>query len=522
MVLCCDVVFAIVLSVLAGWWLGIASLRNVTPSGLPMMPNTAVALALAAAALYVGRSGSRRRERVRRWIVRVCGAAVVLLGAVVLVEYLTKWNPGLNRILFRPALEAAGGPFPGRASHYVAAALVLLGCGLLGLHATGRPHRFSQFLALAGGLVAGLGLVGHIVRYDPFYRTSATSGMAVHTGIALLLVSVATLLARPQEGLVKLLLSADAGGLAARQLLPLPLLLTLVLSGLGLAGGRAGLYDRFIGVWLLQLTTIVVYSLLIWITAEQIHSTDQERRRAEQRLHERTAELETLNRELDAFSYSVSHDLRAPLRAVSGYSHALLEDYGPQLAGEAQDYLHSIAGGAQRMGKLIDDLLAFSRLARKGIAPVEINMAELARSVFEELRRATPERRLECRLQPLPPARGDRAMIRQVLVNLLSNAIKFTTATDAAQIEVGCSGNGSEQNTYYVRDNGAGFDMRYVDKLFGVFQRLHSTEEFEGTGVGLAIVQRVVGRHGGRVWAEGKVQEGATFHFTLPAEVKEP
>jgi len=294
-----------------------------------------------------------------------------------------------------------------------------------------------------------------------------------------------------------------------------------VLSGLGLAGGRAGLYDRFIGVWLLQLTTIVVYSLLIWITAEQIHSTDQERRRAEQRLRERTDELETLNRELDAFSYSVSHDLRAPLRAVSGYSHALLEDYGPQLASEAQDYIHSIAGGAQKMGKLIDDLLAFSRLARKGIATAEINMSELAGSVFEELRRDTPERRLEYRLEPLPPARGDRAMIRQVLMNLLSNAIKFTAATAAARIEVGCSGNGPDQNTYYVKDNGAGFDMRYIDKLFGVFQRLHSTEEFEGTGVGLAIVQRVVRRHGGRVWAEGKVQGGATFHFTLPAEAKQ-
>lgn len=446
---------------------------------------------------------------------------MALLGALTLGQYQTNWYPGLNYVLFGSAIQRSTEPFPGQQAPYTAVAFLLLGCALLGLEAAGWRYRSSQLLALAGGLVAGLGLVGYIVGYDPFYRTSAAVGMAINTGVALVLLSAATLLARPQDGLVGLLLSAGAGGLAARHLLPLPLLLTLVLSGLGLAGGRAGLYDRFVGIWLLQISTVVIFSVLIWITAEQIYSTDQERLRAEQRLRERTDELETLNRELDAFSYSVSHDLRAPLRAIGGYSHALLEDYGPQLTGEARDYLHSIAGGARKMGQLIDDLLAFSRLARKGLAPVEINMAELAGSVFEELRRAMPQRRLECQLQPLPPARGDRAMIRQVLVNLLSNAIKFTGTTDAPQIEVGCSGNGPDENTYYVRDNGAGFDMRYIDKLFGVFQRLHSTEEFEGTGVGLAIVQRVVRRHGGRVWAEGKVHEGATFHFTLPTEAKD-
>ena len=518
MVLCCGVVFAIVVSVFAGWWLDIGALKRLTPGGAVMMPNTALGLGMAAVGVYAGRSSSRRRSKLRRGVVGACGFAVALLGAVTLSEYLTKWSPGVDRVLFASAL----GSVPGRPSHYVAVVFVLLGCSLLGLEAAGRRYRFSQFLALAGGLVAGLGLVGHIVRYAPFYGTSTTTGMALHTGAALLLLSAATLLARPEDGLVGLLLSADAGGMAARQLLPLPLLLTLMLSALGLAGGRTGLYDRFVGIWLLLISTVVIFSTLIWLTAEDIHSADQERQLTEQRLRERTVELETLNRELDAFSYSVSHDLRAPLRAISGYSHALLEDYGPQLTGEARDYLHSIAGGAQRMGKLIDDLLAFSRLARKAIAPVGIDMAELAGSVLEELRRATPGRRLECRLEPLPAACGDRAMIRQVLVNLLSNAIKFTGATETAQIEVGCSGNGPDQNTYYVKDNGAGFDMRYIDKLFGVFQRLHSTEEFEGTGVGLAIVQRVVRRHGGRVWAEGKVQEGATFHFTLPAEVPEP
>src|SRR5260370_22259585 len=167
------------------------------------------------------------------------------------------------------------------------------------------------------------------------------------------------------------------------------------------------------------------------------------------------------------------------------------------------------------MGQLIEDLLAFSRLGRKKMSSSSIDMDELARSVFDTLQDDAPERKVECSLHGLPPPRGDRAMIRQVLVNLLSNAIKFTKPAANASIEVGCSGNQADLNIYYVKDNGAGFDMRYSDKLFGVFQRLHSVREFEGTGVGLAIVQRIVQRHGGRAWAEGKVNEGATFHNSL-------
>ena len=240
----------------------------------------------------------------------------------------------------------------------------------------------------------------------------------------------------------------------------------------------------------------------------------------EQRVVQRTTQLEAANKELEAFSYSVSHDLRAPLRAIDGFSRVILEDYTNKLDDEGKRYLNIIESNTKKMGQLIDDLLVFSRLGRQEIRVSEMNMGKLAKAVSEELKLAVPERKLKFTINTLIPAQGDKAMIRQVFVNLLSNAVKFTRPKERGVIEVDGRSEGNE-NVYTVKDNGVGFDMQYVNKLFGVFQRVHSAEEFEGTGVGLAIVQRIIHRHGGRVWAEGKVNEGATFYFTLLRERKE-
>jgi signal transduction histidine kinase len=233
-----------------------------------------------------------------------------------------------------------------------------------------------------------------------------------------------------------------------------------------------------------------------------------------QRLRERADELEAANKELEAFTYSVSHDLRAPLRSIDGYCRMIEEDLGDKLDEVGKRLFNVVRSSSLKMGILIDDLLAFSRLGRQPMSARHIDMHSLVNETWSEVRESSREGAPEFRLQSLPAAWGDRALLRQVWTNLLSNAMKYSGKREKPVIEVGVEDHGAGV-IYHVKDNGAGFDMRYAERLFGVFQRLHSEREFSGTGIGLAIVQRVVTRHGGRVWAESRVDGGAKFYFTL-------
>ncbi len=246
-----------------------------------------------------------------------------------------------------------------------------------------------------------------------------------------------------------------------------------------------------------------------------------ERRRIEERvrnlnedLARRVAELAAVNKELEAFSYSVSHDLRAPLRSIDGFSQALLEEHAAQLDETAMDYLRRIRAATQRMGELIDDVLDLSRVTRREMRHDDVDVSGLATTVMAGLTRAQPERPVEVHVAEGLRGRGDPALLRLLLENLLGNAWKFTAGETPARIEVGIERVG-DRLAYYVRDNGVGFDMAYADKLFGAFQRLHAANQFPGTGIGLATVQRIVLRHGGQVWAHGELGRGATFFFTL-------
>ena len=239
----------------------------------------------------------------------------------------------------------------------------------------------------------------------------------------------------------------------------------------------------------------------------------------ERKVAERTAELTAANKEMEAFSYSVSHDLRAPLRHIAGYSDLLQNDATSKFSETGGRYLKTILESIRQMGRLIDDLLAFSRMSRIEMIRTSVSLDRMIREILRELEGETQGRQIEWKIDPLPEVQGDPSMLRQVLVNLISNALKYTRLRPQTVIEIGLRPPKEKgEHAFFIRDNGVGFDMQYANKLFGVFQRLHSAQEFEGTGIGLANVQRIIHRHGGRVWAEGRVGEGAIFCVALPGE----
>ena len=249
--------------------------------------------------------------------------------------------------------------------------------------------------------------------------------------------------------------------------------------------------------------------------------TERKRREREieglnEELIKRSMELEVINKELEAFAYSISHDLRAPLRHMAGYTELLQKKAASTLDEKCSHYILMTLDSAKRMGNLIDDLLAFSRIGRAETQKTLFSLTQLVREALTEVREDTEGRNIAWKIGALPDFYGDRSMLRLVLVNLISNAIKFTRTRPQAEIEIGCADGNSNDLVVFVRDNGVGFDMRYVNKLFGVFQRLHQADAFEGTGIGLATVQRIIHRHGGKVWAEGIVDSGATFYFSAP------
>jgi signal transduction histidine kinase len=252
------------------------------------------------------------------------------------------------------------------------------------------------------------------------------------------------------------------------------------------------------------------------VELEQRRHREDEIRQLNQELSKRAAELEASNKELESFAYSVSHDLRAPLRHMVGYSELLQRQASSLLDEKSQRFIRTILDSAKRMGNLIDDLLAFSRIGRAETKRTEVDLEQLVKEVVAEIAQDTRKRDIAWKIGALPVCYGDRSMLRLVVVNLVSNAVKFTRMRTPAEIEIGCLDRNKNEVEVFVRDNGAGFDMQYVNKLFGVFQRLHLVEQFEGTGIGLATVQRIIHRHGGNVRGEGAVDQGATFYFSLP------
>lgn len=417
------------------------------------------------------------------------------------------------------AITEADAAFIGMAP--VTAIILLLLSIAVALPARARLPQVATAIGMVAGLVIIVVLLGYVFEVATFVSTSIQLVPVHAASVALFLLLIAALLLEPQRGWTGLALSKTPAGTLLRLLVPASLIVPLLIE----AARRHAVDERWVsrelssavasGIQMLFLTSLAVGTAFLLRRRDEMRRDLEERFRAElERLVERrTAELAEANRELEAFAYSVSHDLRAPLRSMEGFTRLLLED-SVKLPPQTLDYLERIRRASQTMGQLIEDMLWLSRVTRQEMRVGRVDLSALARSVASELAAEEPERQVEVSIEDGLECEGDAALLKIVLQNLLANAWKFTSKKPRARIDVGAqNGNGSQ--TFFVRDDGAGFDPRHAAKLFSPFQRLHRADEFEGTGIGLATVQRIIRRHGGFVHVEGRPNEGATVRFTL-------
>ena len=509
---------------LAGWFAGADKLARISWTYIPMAPGTAWSF------LFLGSSLLRHVSRPQEG--RGLALALVILTAVFgflnFLEYFIGVDLSLEEVWF-PATEQFGRVVTNRMSPMTGAGMCISGVALFLLLRPRNP--FRNLSGILGLLVAMLGLVGTMgyLFGTPLLYGGDVIPMAVTTTIAFLLLGVGlTAAAGPACWPLRALAGSSVRARLLRTFLPLT-------GGIVLAQGWLNQIILGLGsnpaltAALLALGFAGVMVLVVTAVGGAI-SKDLDRARAarqqaeaeirllnlelEGRVRERTAQLEAANRELEAFSYSVSHDLRAPLRGIDGWTLAFLEDYAHQLDDQGRTYLERVRTETQHMGQLIDDMLSLSRVGRSEVRQEPVDLTALARTIIGRLRETGPERLVEFVIQEGLTAVGDPQLLEIALSNLLDNAWKFTGKRPEGVIEFGRM-HREGQPVFFVRDNGAGFDPAYADKLFGVFQRLHKASEFPGTGIGLATVRRILHRHGGRIWAEAAVDRGATFYFTL-------
>jgi signal transduction histidine kinase len=511
--------------VLAGWLIDFHPMTSFGPNRVRMKANSAIIFLLLGASLYLVATHDRLSRQAKVLIQTSIGLVFAVAGAS-LIEDILGTDLGIDQLLFTMPPEAPLAVHPGRMAPLTSTAAIALGVALLVVQT--RSTRCNWLLSLSSissQIIALNVLLGYAFNDSELYTLAGhTAAASLPTGFTILFLSIGTLCASPNQRLFRRLASAGSGGYMLRRLMPMAFGCIVAVVGIRLWGQHAGFFEtNEFGAAAGSATLIVCMGVILVWAARKLDEIDRARAAAEANvrhlnslLNRRLSDLEAANNELEAFSYSVSHDLRTPLRAIDGFSRILWDEYRDRLDGEGERIIKVVRDGATKMARLIDDILAFSRAGRMELTMTPVDMKELVHDVLLELQPVIASRQVRFAIADLPQAAGDQPMLRRVWHNLLSNAVKYTGTHETAVIEVGFE-SAPAGPIYFIKDDGVGFDMRFADNLFGVFRRLHGTDEFPGTGIGLAIVKRIITRHGGSVWAHGEPDKGATIYFALPA-----
>jgi signal transduction histidine kinase len=495
--------------VLLGWLFEIPVLTRPWAGLAPMQMSAAVCAVLAGMALLLLQMEQPNGMPRKMLLVRVLAGLTQFIAAVSVLEHLFGWNFGVDHLVSSATLKAGNG---GHASTSVTSALAffVLGGGIMSIDLP-RLQRLTEALAVISGATALLAIAGYLYEASPF-----GGQMPLYAAVVVFFLAAGILFVRVDRGVMAKVASNSFGGIMARRLLPATLLIPMLLGWMQHLGQVEGLYRAGPGLAFFSVANVLAFVVVVWWGVNSLHRMDTKRRLAEQELQQTAAKLSRSNADLEQFAYVASHDLKEPLRAISGSVQVLQERYGPELGEEADEVIKHTVDGANRMQRLIEDLLTYSRLTTREEAMEPTDTGKVLDLAIENLELSIKESKAIITRDPMPTVKVDGTQLLQVFQNLISNGLKYRSER-TPKIHVGCDESDAEW-VFSVRDNGIGIAPQYADRIFRIFQRLHTRREYPGTGIGLAVCKKVVERHGGRVWVESELEEGSTFFFTLPKD----
>ena len=507
--------------VLMGWLFHIPILLSPGHGFSTIKSNTGLAFLLIGFSLWFIQT--KRINLHNKQIAQILACIVVIIGVLTLIEYIFNLNLGIDQLLFKEAAGAFNTSSPNRMALNSTICFILAGMSILFWNVkTHNIYRPAQIFALIGGFISLFGLIAYLYNVSLVYHIPQFTAISLYAVIAFVLLFIAILFARPNIGIMSIINGDNVSGVLSRRLLPLIIILPIIIGVIVSHGVNMSLYSYQIGNILFLFSILILLSIIVWIIIISIKNIDEAHQlieieyqmTLEDKVKIRTKELEQSNKDLQQFAYVASHDLKEPLRMISSFLQLLEKRQADKLDEESKEFIEFAVTGAQRLDSLINDLLEYSKVANKKREFNNVNLNDILKQTILNLKSVINDNNAEITYNELPTIKGDEQLLTQLFQNLISNSIKYRREI-IPKINISAM-HESSQYLFKLKDNGIGISPKHLDKIFTIFQRLHSKEEYEGTGIGLAIVQKIVHQHGGEVWAESKPGKGSTFYFTIP------